>query len=668
MDIADLELSTLPTRGRYGLGPRVGALIALQLAIAVGVAIVVELHGCPIGRPSAVLALTACFVVAGAFAASLELNRHNFTFTPSDAVLVVGFLVAGPIGLAVSFAVGEAVNSVAQRRDPLKSLFNVSNRLAAAMLAAGAFQAIGHTSMHDMMAWVAALAAAVLFSLLDVAATSLAISIAEQTEFHVVFVRSAATGVLATLAAAPIGLVALDLFSHGPVALVLVVPLAAAVTINSRYAVAQRDEHLRIERLHESTARTAGLLSLDHALESLAAEARALTTGSAALCCVVGANDTAVGAWADDGGAHRADPDAIAAAAELARTCPDGETAIDDASCISSISGDARNALVASSLHEHAGRVVLVVFRDGTSATGANSRVELLGAFANHAALIVANAMMHEEVAVALARQVDLNRQKDDFVAAVSHELRTPLAVILGSVQTLDRLDGKISDTQRAQLFDMTSVQGARLQRLIDELLLVAAAEHANVRIEHDAIDIAKLTASVAADTAVVTKGRLERRIDDDAQLVTDASKLAQVLMNLVENAAKYAPSGPIELTASREADGICFRVVDHGPGIPPEDRERIFERFVQLDQSSTRRQGGTGLGLHLCNQIAKLLDGRLDIEETSGGGCTFALHVPAVPSGARPTTGCPTSIRVAPATVRVRPAGLRCDAATLVR
>jgi signal transduction histidine kinase len=78
----------------------------------------------------------------------------------------------------------------------------------------------------------------------------------------------------------------------------------------------------------------------------------------------------------------------------------------------------------------------------------------------------------------------------------------------------------------------------------------------------------------------------------------------------------------------------VEFLVVDHGPGIPAGERDRVFERFVQLDQSSTRRQGGTGLGLYLCRQLAGLLDGTLTLEETPGGGCTFRLRLPVVPAG----------------------------------
>jgi signal transduction histidine kinase len=456
------------------------------------------------------------------------------------------------------------------------------------------------------------------------------LSIVERSRFHDVFVRSVSTGVLATLAAAPIGLVTLDLAQHGPLTPLILAPLAIAVALNSKYAIAQRDEHMRFERLYESLARTAGISALEDALGALAAEARSLGTASAGLCCATGLDDIWLGALADDHGHAPASADAVAAAVALADRMTGKEVDVADAPELTAITPGAKHAIVLSSVDENGRRVVLVVVRDASVNAAAKSRVETLEAFAYQAALIVSNAVLHEERAVALARQIDLNRQKSDFVAAVSHELRTPLGVMLGSVHTLERLGDRVTDAQRRQLFDMTLEQGTRLQRLIDELLLVAAAEHATVQIDEELFDATDALDSVASGLNAAVRARL--RVHSDAgNIVCDRSKLERILLNLVENAGKYAPDGTIELRATRIDGDVHFSVIDHGPGIPPTERERVFERFVQLDQSSTRRQGGTGLGLHLCRQLTGLIEGQLVLHETDGGGCTFTLILPIV-------------------------------------
>ena len=642
---------------------RVGIVIAAQLIVAAGFGWLAGTRAEPFGSPWIVITLALGFALTGFFGMSLELHRHRFTFTLADAVLAVGFFFVGPLGLAAAAATGECVNLLSQRIAPLKLAFNVSNRLAATTAAGVAFAALAHRDPHEVAAWGAALAAALCFSVLDVVSTAAVLSIVEETSFHNVFVRSATTGLLATLTAAPVGLVALDLFERGPLVPLLLVPIAGAVALNARYAVAQRDEHLRFERLYDSSARTASLVGFDDALRSLAVETCSLGTGIAALCCASGPDGEWRGACADDDGEGIATSDAVAAAVALAARGGDHEVDALHAPELLRIAPGARSAVVVSSTHEDAVSVVLVVLRDGVTNSAAKSRVETLAAFAQNAALITSNALLHEERAAALAHQVDLNRQKSDFVAAVSHELRTPLAVMLGSVHTLERLDGRMTDAQRSQLFDMTVDQGSRLQRLIDELLLVAAAEHSDVQTRREQVDIDELFASIDSATAVSTRGRLVRISGGAGTVVSDRSKLERILLNLVENAAKYAPEEPIELYATRRADEVRIAVVDHGPGVPASDRERVFERFVQLDQSSTRRRGGTGLGLHLCRQLAELVDGRMTLTETPGGGCTFALMLPTGADGPDATaathqTGETTALPFA--NVRERPAELR--------
>jgi K+-sensing histidine kinase KdpD len=645
--VAFKHMGLRPAR-RGSLERRVVALIVLQLVIATLFATLGARSAMHFGDARAVLALAAAFAVFGAFDMSLELRRHNFTFTLTEAVLVVGVFAVGPIGLALAAAAGESIDMLVQRRAPLKLAFNVANRLLAVTVAAVAFGAFGRTDVERPAAWFAALLAALLFSFFDVVSTSAVLSIVEQSRFHHVFIRSFATGGLATLASAPVGLLTLDLANHGPFTPLLLVPLGIAVALNSRYAVSQRDEHLRVERLYESLGRTLGLVAFDDALRAVATEARALGTGVAALCCAKDVTDTWIGVSVDDRGAAMVPTALVSAVVGIARQ-RGRELDVTTAPALQPLSTDAKSAVIVSAEHENAGHVVVAVLRAGAANAKATSRVETLGAFAHQAALLVSNARLHEQRTLALAREIDLNRQKSDFVAAVSHELRTPLGVMLGSVQTLERLQDRVTAVQRAQLFDMTIDQGARLQRLIDELLLVAAAEHADVTRDNEELEAADVLDSLAATTEVTTGGRLVCA-RAEATLVTDRSKLERILLNLVENAAKYAPDGPIELLVTTAPDTVHFSVVDHGPGIPASDRERVFERFVQLDQSSTRRQGGTGLGLHLCRQLATIIEGRLALTDTPGGGCTFALTVPRAPA--------PTAVPAANArpTLRARP------------
>ena len=143
-------------------------------------------------------------------------------------------------------------------------------------------------------------------------------------------------------------------------------------------------------------------------------------------------------------------------------------------------------------------------------------------------------------------------------------------------------------------------------------------------------------------ETAAVTEGRVDATVKPvSGPCAQRRVEAAPVLVNLIENAAKYAPEGPIEVEAMAAGARLLFFVTDHGPGIAAADRERVFERFVQLDQSLTRRQGGLGLGLYLCRQLAELLGGELVLTDTPGGGASFCLAVDRdLPGACRPAAG----------------------------
>ena len=272
---------------------------------------------------------------------------------------------------------------------------------------------------------------------------------------------------------------------------------------------------------------------------------------------------------------------------------------------------------------------------------------------------VEAGAALLGELRAALAAQVEANRRKDEFVATISHELRTPLTVLLGTAQTLEAAGERMAAADRARLLHTAVGQGQRLKVLIDDLLLVASAAHGSMSVSPTTARVADLAADLAADVPADIVGRVTVTTTATAApptVRTDPQRVRQVVANLVGNAAKYAADSPIEVDLAVVSGRLVVRVADHGPGIGPADRERVFDRFVQLDQSATRAQGGTGLGLYLCRQIADRLGGHLTLTETAGGGATFTLDLPAADPGATDHPGADDRHRWAASNARRRP------------
>jgi signal transduction histidine kinase len=614
--------------------------VAAQAVVALVVGRALLAAGGDVGNPLLVLTMTGGFALAGGFTLRLEFRRHQVELTLGDALLVVAFFVLGPVGVAASAAAGE-LTALAWARVPVdKVAFNVTNRLAAATVASAVFF-VAAGGDDGAVALFAALGAVLCFSLLDVVSTSTVMAVVEGARLRDQLLDAGPTALLTSLAAAPLGIAAVALAETSLVAPVLLVPLVGAVALNARDGARQRDEHLRFERLYQSSVRTARLLEMDVALAAIANEARTLATGAAAMCVTTSPTSGAsVGVVVDDDGARPLADAAMRALLGVAAGLDAGERPLSEVAALAPFADPAITTVtLASGPPDAGGRFAVAVLRDARSEPADDSRVQTLSAFATHGALIAANAWLFAERDEALRHQIDLNRQKSDFVATVSHELRTPLAAMIGSVDTMLRLDGRLPEHDRGVLLKMALEQGGRLQRLIEDLLLVAAAEHTRVRVERGRVDVAALLEDLRGDTVEVTSGRVTVSLAGHAVVVTDQAKLLRILRNLVENAAKYAPDGPIEVAAEMRGSELVVAVRDHGPGIAAEHRQRVFERFVQLDQTSTRRQGGTGLGLYLSRQLAHLLGGHVDLESPEDGGCRFVVRVPSFDDGRSPRT-----------------------------
>jgi signal transduction histidine kinase len=251
-----------------------------------------------------------------------------------------------------------------------------------------------------------------------------------------------------------------------------------------------------------------------------------------------------------------------------------------------------------------------------------------------------ARAMADEQARLAavehalVERLQESDRLKDDLLAAVSHELRTPLAGMLGALATLSAREGQLTDLQRQELIGMAARQGDRLKLQIEQLLLAARLERSGQEpAERPVVD----AAAVARDAVAAARAAYPAR-----QIVFEASQVLpvravpeavlQVLGNLLDNAAKHAPDrAPIRVEARRVGGLAVVAVEDSGPGVPPAEHERIFERFTQLDSGATRLAGGVGLGLYIARQLAIAQDGELlllDPTQTDQGA-RFELRLP---------------------------------------
>ena len=583
--------------------------------------------------------LTAAFAIGfglvGLLPVHIEIGRHAISVTLVEAVLVAALLILGVPAVVLAAVAGEVFACLVQRQRPLKVLFNGTAALASTTLASVAFAVAPGADATRPAAWLSAFAAVVAYGFVNHVSTSLVLSAVEGRPFTDVLLASVAPSAVATVVSGSIGLATVVLYAAAPAAPLLVAPLVVLMVVETRRLAAHRAEHLRFERLYAASSRTGGLQSTADALATLAAEARTLVSGDSGICATQDRAGRWFGVIVDDTGSRPADEDAVRALVALSNRRERGEIAAEDIPALLRHALPAASSIVVSRSSESAAApVVIAALRALGTDESSDARAEVLDAFVGHVALNVANARLYEDVEQALAHQVDLNRQKDDFVAVVSHELRTPLTAMMGSVFTIQRMDERLTLERRATLLDIALRQGTRLQRLIEDLLLLATVEGARqmTRLD-DQVCLRSMVDEIVSDIAEHRRDQLAPDVQFETlglpNVRTDEQKLRQVLTNLIENACKYAPGSPIRVRATQAGEWLDIDVIDRGPGIAAENHSRVFERFVQLDQSSTRSQGGTGLGLYLCRQLAALLGGTLSLSDAPGGGACFTLRVP---------------------------------------
>lgn len=220
------------------------------------------------------------------------------------------------------------------------------------------------------------------------------------------------------------------------------------------------------------------------------------------------------------------------------------------------------------------------------------------------------------------ARQVDA--LKADFVAVIGHELRTPLTVMKGYLHTLTRRWETLADDKRQGAMEALQSNVLRLERLIEDLLFVSAIEQRRCKVELELHDLGALLEEQVGAFERVSVRRPRRPVE----LELDSTKVGQVVHHLVDNAVKYS-EGEVVVNLVDKGEVVEVSVADTGPGIYSGDLPHLFERFRQLDGTSTRTHGGVGIGLYLCKRIVEALGGRIWCESRLGVGSRFAFTLP---------------------------------------
>jgi two-component system phosphate regulon sensor histidine kinase PhoR len=227
-----------------------------------------------------------------------------------------------------------------------------------------------------------------------------------------------------------------------------------------------------------------------------------------------------------------------------------------------------------------------------------------------------------------------LERVRREFVANVSHELRTPLTAIRGYAETLR--DGGLKDPEKAAEFVRVIHRHAeRLQALIADLLDLSRVEQGKAKLSLGPVPLRDVAAQAEAVILPLARRKNQRVLLDLPDTLpspwADRDRLAQVLINLMDNAVKFTPDGgEIVLSGSAREGYVDLRVTDTGIGIPPAEIERVFERFYRVERSRDRREGGTGLGLAIAKHLTLAMGGTLEVESTPGEGTSFRLTLPA--------------------------------------
>ncbi|MEA2459829.1 MAG: hypothetical protein QOH90_6 [Actinomycetota bacterium] len=593
-------------------------------------------------------ALALLFYLAEISVFHLQFRRDAYSFSLAEIPLVLGLFFATPQDLVLGHVIGATIALGLHRRQSLlKVAFNVSHYALETCFAAAIFFRLAMlTEMLRPAGWVGVFVSTLVAAFLSVIMVVLAISASEGRLHLESLPQGLLYGSIVTVTNTSLALLGVSVILTRPQTMFLLAVPTGLLFLAYRAYMSQREQRESIEFLYESTRMAHRSLQSQQAISALCTQARKMFRAEVASITIFSADQkeaekTTLGPG--DSVVHKEHEELHPTEGVWARVASEQQAILIPRPIQNErlreyfvARGVHRDAMVAPLLGEH-GVVgtIMVGDRLGDVSSFDTEDLKLFETLANHASVSLENAGLVDRLKESLAHLTEMNRLKDDFVAAVSHELRTPLTSIQGYVKTLLRPEVDFDPEQQRSFLEAVDRQSDRLRNLIEDLLAVSRLESEELRTASAIVSLPTLVERVV-DELGERKASHPMSLDFEDELpvvVSDEGKIHQILLNLVDNAFKYAPEGTeVTVSGRREAEGVVLSVSDLGEGVPTDVQERIFDRFYQVDQSSTRKVGGTGLGLYICRRLGEAIGGRVWLERSTPEGSTFSLWIPLAP------------------------------------
>jgi signal transduction histidine kinase len=616
-------------------------------AIALLSAVVVLTAGRSIAPPLGNVDV-AWWMLAGGFALGELLvldvrgTRDGYFLSMFEVPLVIGLVYSTPVTILLGLALGVGAELAVHRpSEPDRWALDVTLRMAAALVAVFVFVPIIQVAGSAwLVVWIAAFAATLAAHLVTGILTNAAIALSDGVRMR--FRQILDMGTVFTIAKTGLALVIAMMLSQYPLGLVVVAIPSAIAFIGCRGYVKvrrQRDQAVWLQRATRLGQRS---LHPDEMLPNLLAHLRDTFHADIAELVVPDETDkrylvSRLGP--DDSSTILAPVDLDPTQGVWARVTAEREGIL--------LARPIRNPQLAehygslgitdaivSPIRCEQGRIGILTIanRTGDFSFGIED-LDQLEALAKQIDVTIRNVRQTQRLEAALTEEAETNKLKEDFLATVSHELRNPLTSIQGYVKTMRIAGDTMSVKEREEFFAAADRAGERLRTLIEDLLFTSGVETQDPGNRLGPVGLAGLVRRVVEDRLEhLEPRRIVLRFPGSVPpLWTNEEDVRRIVVNLLDNAIKYSPADmPVTVSANIDGAGVRISFHDLRPGIPASERERIFDRFYQLDHGLTRSNGGVGLGLHISRRIAESLGGRVWLDQTDDSGSVFCLWLPA--------------------------------------